>query len=126
MEEGWGFYWPPYKTPYCIKPDGKKIKHIVKHNCTYVIDYTAAGPVTAFPANNKSVPVRSGDVSAVPSTSQVPAPAPEVVDEIEVVLDEKIEDRGIEVELGLRSQAKSLKHLLTHMPNNPYCLLHAR
>ena len=121
VEEGWGFYWPPYTPPYYVKPDGKKVKHIVKRNFPYVIDYTAEGPVTALPANNQSAPKQAGNVSAVPPTSQVPAPAPEVVDEIEVVVDEKIEDRGIEVELGLRAQAHSLKHLLTHMPNNPYC-----
>ena len=59
MNLGYGFYWPPYKPPFYIKPDGMRIPHIVKNNCPYIIDETMKEYQEQFP---EAFPVITGPI----------------------------------------------------------------
>jgi len=102
MTMGYGFVWRPGRNPFMITNTGKKIN-------LEVIDYIPYLPVT------KSVACAAG-VSNGDDNSGQPIPAEEAVAEAEDTYE--IIDCG---KRDLKAEAKTTKHLLTHLPKNPFC-----
>ena len=101
---GYHFVWRPYKRPYIITPGGKKITLEVINNVPYlpVVKSTpcAAGPVAGgvISENAEVIPVANNEISGD--------------DEFELLESNKRD---------LKTEAKSVNHMLTHLPKNPFC-----
>ena len=104
MNLGYHFVWRPYKRPYIITPGGKKITLEVINNVPYlpVVKSTpcAAGPLAggAISGNAGVDSVTKNDISGD--------------DEFELLENSKRD---------LKAEAKSVTHMLTHLPKNPFC-----
>ena len=127
VDHDWSFIWPANDTPYFKKPNGQKIKLRVKDYVPY-LPSTSGIAMTAIGYKYEKHASGNGKSSYIPiptSPSVEEAPdesaeaEPEAVD-ARLVPDPPAEkrDRG---EQALRQEAKSLAHLLTHVPMNPFC-----
>ena len=84
LDEGFGFYWPPYRKPFFVKPDGTKLQCRLRGRVP-IIGGEFSG--YAFPAKSK---VNSG-AQALPK-----APSDARVDDDGADLDEWLEELGRE------------------------------
>ena len=127
IDHDWSFIWPSNDTPYFKKPNGQRIKLQVKDYVPY-LPSTSGMAMTAIGHKYEERASGNGKSSYIPiptSPSVEEAPhesaetEPEAVD-ARLVPDPPGEkrDRG---EQALRREAKSLVHLLTHVPKNPFC-----
>ena len=85
LDEGYGFYWPPYCKPFFVKPDGKKLHCRLR------------GRVPVFGGGSYAFPARS----QVNSGAQALSEAPSSVEDGQEDLDEWLGElgrEGIEVE----------------------------
>ena len=117
-EQGWGFYWPPYSAPVFVKPCGKIIKHIVKNSCPYIID--SGMKSYAMPSVSSTSPARVADQMAERADGALHDESDKKSAEVKPVSDEDLEEPLTRIE-RLKLEARSLDHLLTHVPKNPYC-----
>jgi hypothetical protein len=98
MLHGYSFVWHPAKQPYLVTPKGKKVVLEVIDNVPYL-------PLS------KSTPCAAAPAAAGENTSDQPLEAE--IDEVYEVLDTGKRD--------LKAEAKSIEHMLTHLPKNPHC-----
>ncbi len=95
MRGRYGFYWDPYKRPYTLSPQGYRIDLEVENFVPYLREYYQK---TAAPAR------------VVDKGIELDPEPPEAV--------------GIQLspaQLRLQREAKSVKHMLIHLPANPFC-----
>ena len=144
MLDGYHLHWPAGKSPYLIDPNGQRIDMEVERYVPYISAETvpkgAAGPSVpaASPLSNVNHSDLEGDVQSpataagsssdpVPPSIVPPPPVPPGLDEmseeesIDSDLDETIDPSAPEREKELRREARSLEHLMTHLPKNKYC-----
>ena len=100
MHEGFSFIWRAGKRPYMTGPNNTKIELEVEGDIPYLIDDSFQISCVAEEIVEQVEPADPGDPSAV---LQEPAEVRETKD-----------DR-------LKKEATSIQHLLTHMPQNPFC-----
>ena len=102
MTMGYGFVWRPGRNPFMITNTGKRI-HLE------VIDYIPYLPVT------KSIACAAGVSKTVDGNEN-----PELAEEADAEAGDTYEviDCG---KRDLKAEAVSVKHLLTHLPKNPFC-----
>ena len=100
MHEGFSFIWRAGKRPYMTGPNNTKIELEVEGDIPYLIDNSFQISCVAEEIVEQVEPADPGDPSAV---LQEPAEVRETKD-----------DR-------LKKEATSIQHLLTHMPQNPFC-----
>ena len=122
IDAGWSFHWPAFSRPYFKKPDGTKVKLEVQDYVPYLPSSTGI----AMTAIGQPLAVRSGE--PVPMIPLPSAPAEEVVpvEEDEVIMDERLVAKPLDEKRGRgtnapKEEAKSIQHLLTHTPKNPFC-----
>ena len=125
-----------------IKPDGKRIEFEVdEHDVPYLLEHRATAVPAQMPTNKKNVQPTATQIaenraqsdqrlrSILRETGPVPEPIgrtdspPEPVEydysEIDEENDRDLRRRGDKE--FLIEDAKSLTHLCTHLPKNPYC-----
>jgi hypothetical protein len=122
MEEGYCFVWNAGQAPVLHLPSGKKVNLEVDG----YVPYLRSKRAEACPASSSS---SSGDkIPTAPHALQgAEAQAPEQAEPVaaEAAAEPQEEDEG--GVLGkpsgkpLKEEALSLRHLMTHMPKNPYC-----
>ena len=112
MRDGWGFYWKPYTPPVFIKPDGTVIPHIMHGYCPFVVD-----PVMR---NYALSATRDDEASEEPAVEKQAEEEPKDENGQAVEAEEELKRLPTKAEL-LKAEATSLRHLLNHMPKNPYC-----
>ena len=132
LEMGYSFHWPSgSKSPFFVLPESNQRVHLqVVDYLPYLVDehntegLTAGTPTSALPVR-ESTPASSSSTApgADPSTGSGP-PAVEVTtaagnggegeDEQEPEMTKSVKEQ-------LQAQAKSLGHLMSHQPFNPFC-----
>jgi len=108
MTLGYAFIWRPGRKPFIITNTGKRIT-------LEVIDYIPYLPVT------KSVACAAATSSVQNAEA---AEEGDYYDGQSVTDKNDVEDTYEVVNVGkrdLRAEAKTIKHLLTHLPKNPFC-----
>jgi len=131
MISGFGFYWPPFQSPYLITPDRKrKIRCTIENYVPFVCKTSGViCPLTEGGSSSSGVqrPASSGvpdqgssvmmskDFAKAVNPAGQKGPAAEVKDEVP----ENYQDPD-DIPL-LKLEAQSLHHQLTHLPKNPYC-----
>ena len=139
MQQGYSFHWPASKSPYFVKPGGEKIVCDVHAFVPYVrhreptwAERAAAAPAVSDPTSGSfakrarfgevPVAVGGGNAPATPGptepsavTSGSGAPPPDVTVEEGVPDDEP---KGLP---NTPKEAKTIRHLLTHLPKSSRC-----
>ena len=151
MEHGYRFSWDPYQIPRFFDPSGREITVELINNIPYLLptetQIVAANTgrhkfYSAFPApivvREKVVAAGSDgeddlrvmfpslaednvdgrDVVERPSSSRAPTAGAKSKAKASAKARPSVPPRE---ERDLRAEAKSLKHLMTHLPKNPYC-----
>ena len=151
MEHGYRFSWDPYQIPRFFDPSGREIKLELINNIPYLLptetQIVAANTghhkfYSAFPApivvHEKVVAAGGDDEDDL--RVMFPSLAEDNVDSMNVAK-KSLSSRApaakakskakanakarpsvpLREERDLRAEAKSLKHLMTHLPKNPYC-----
>ena len=142
IEKKWHFEWPGGSfAPFAIKPDGTIIWFVVREYVVYlqqrcdahVAAYASAMAASARVKHASKGPPRQGDPEEPPPEGADPLPEPPVPppDDADAVPDPPQplpEGAGKEIELrrarrrrNLFEESRSIQHLLTHTPTNPYC-----
>ena len=130
MEQGFGFYWHPYKEPVIVHPDTKTIiKCAVQDYVPYVVE--ADGVVCPLAAEQPTISTSSSsrdpprDESQLQSAKNSPALANGSIIEPGHEEQPPTENKVTKVNKDdvplLEIEATSDYHLLTHTPKNPYC-----
>ena len=149
MEQGGKFEWLPGQTPTLTLRDGRVVRFTVEHNVPYMLDVTYNPEPTVY-ADGSSAPAKAvktkidkllkpkpskgkyaskavdkeGDASGnadEPPEVEIPQDVgdppeitdPEVLCQLAPLSDGKRRD--------LWRESKSIRHLMTHLPKNPYC-----
>ena len=141
MQDGYAFEWLPLTTPTLTTPSGRRIDLVVEGNVPYLASVSPAVPVLCprpVAGQDKAVTVDGqggepwwdeGDVYAgrplgASSSSAHLADEPATPDEVQPpVLDANEtgdEPLGTE-QLDKMAEALTVKHLMTHVPKNPWC-----
>ena len=126
IRDKWHFEWPAGSyAPFAVKPDGSIVWFIVRDYVLFLQktrDVTAMAAVTSIVAVAKrkvtstGPPVEDEDPVVPPEGGEPlppPPPAPDGADDLEA--------RRAARRRHLYDEAKSVRHLLTHTPANPYC-----
>jgi hypothetical protein len=139
MLHGYSFHWPASKSPYFVKPDGEKIVCDVHSYVPYIrhreptwSERAAAAPATATLSGNAALrrprfndagdSAGGGHAPALPGSSLSPVPPPSPVDTTSSEDgEERTPDTGRKAIPNTLAEAKSLRHLLTHLPKNDHC-----
>ena len=137
LEHGYRFVWEPFAEPKFYDPHGTPVRIEVINNIPYLIpsETTVVSnkyrQQPLYSALSATVMLRdkvvapgessgSGGSGAEPSSSSRGAPpAPPVEEEVPPPPD--AEHREDSAKRDLKMEAKSLSHLLTHLPKNPHC-----
>ena len=150
MREGYHFEWKPYSPPTLITPSGLVIELVVEEDVPYLASNALNGNWVQGPgvasgdahAPAGTATISSGEASpAVPGTDKAEAPHEIVAPPAPVSGgaasggahadgdgaapggasedDDDADDVG--VPRDLKAEAVSLRHLMTHMPKNPWC-----
>ena len=133
MEQGYGFWWPPFETPKLIKPDGGEINFEVEN---YVPFLTERAPHAALPASKDEEEPTSKLASVqIERSVTFPDNAPSGGEMIclecvspEGVMLQQCESSATapapppdEFQRDLVAEACSIAHLMSHLPKNPHC-----
>ena len=139
MNQGYSFIWSAGESPYFITPQNRVLNMEVIGDIPYIRRgsilcqprdaedsdyYVPHGGSHAAPAASSDEPVESDGVAEEAGEGEViPIPEPPAPPEADPPPPggEEGEDIGEEGRRNLRMEAKSLHHLLTHRPHNPYC-----
>ena len=115
MELGYSFIWRGWQRPYLVCPNGKKIELEVMHNVPYLPETSfwpsGSTPQTLYDCavgtklDPSKTTIDEADSTSVPVEVEPPLEATD----------------GAKEYLTLRNEAKSLRHLMTHLPFNKYC-----
>ena len=127
MVDGYSFHWQKFKNPYLISPNGYKIELEVENFCPYLREYYATAP--AVEQEEQEVveqPRVDQPAVAQPDAGQSIVQEPEAHDSLEEpeaqdLLKRSKENKLTAKELLVLQESRSLKHLLCHMPQNPFC-----
>ena len=106
MVHGYDFVWIAFKRPFIVTPSGKRI-------VLEVIDHVPYLPISKSSPCAPSVPIAAE--SAIPSIDDAELGVPENEDDEDVYELREVRKRD------LHTEAKSMRHLLTHLPKNPHC-----
>ena len=109
MNEGYSFVWKNNRQPYLIDSKGIKIPLEVEGDIPYLIDDSKPSYACPVPAESaEEAPSEHEQQEEVPSSGDA---------EGELGESEKPESKNEK----LKREACSLSHLMTHMPQNPFC-----
>ena len=104
MEEGFGFYWPPYSKPILVLPNGNVVPHEVDDYLPYIVEpYEYSIASSSKPAIGLPVTKASGDIPG----AATPVGGSQEQQEASV-------EAGEEAAPKLKADPKSLEQLLTH------------
>ena len=137
LEHGYRFVWQPFAEPKFYDPHGTPVRIEVINNIPYLFPsettvvsnkYRQQHLYSALPAavmlhDQVVAPGESsgsGGSGAASSSSSGDAPPDPPIDE-EVPPPPEAEHREDRVKRDLKMEAKSLSHLMTHLPKNPRC-----
>ena len=137
LEHGYRFVWEPFAEPKFYDPHGTPVPIEVIHN----IPYLYPSEITVVSNKSRQQPLYSalpatvmlhdkvvgcgessgsrGPGTAPSSSSRDVPPDPPVVEEAPPP--PEAEHREDRVKRDLKMEAKSLSHLMTHLPKNPHC-----
>ena len=134
MELGYTFIWRARQTPFLICPNGRRIDLVVKHNVPYLppsecrptrsiekdIDFECAVG-TKVDANRSHIDLAqpAGPSEHGGSSSSSAAPTANLGDEPDTA--PPVPEHSADEVYTLRQEAKTTRHLMTHLPFNPYC-----
>ena len=120
VDFGYSFRWDVFEVPILICPSGRTVKLDVINN----VPYLPKGPVM-FGAPNldacPAMPAMPGPVLALNDELYPAAPSEaDAPDEGGEIIEVK-HPEGYRTEAQLRAEAKTLQHMMTHLPKNPFC-----
>ena len=124
MVDGYEFHWPKFKKPYLISPNGYRIELEVENFAPYIREYYKSN-VAPAPVDQEAVGDAEQSLIAEPPSAQASEGLeahdsqgePSAEDLLQRLAQKKLTKR----ELAIYDESKSLKHLLCHMPQNPFC-----
>ncbi len=134
MELGYTFIWRARQTPFLICPNGKKIDLVVKHNVPYLppsecrptrsiekdLDFECAvGTKIDVKKSQFESSTPAGPSSHGGSSSSSAVPTANLDDESIPI--PPVPDQSDDEIYTLGQEAKTTRHLMTHLPFNPYC-----
>ena len=103
MLHGYSFVWHPAKQPFLVTPKGKKVVLEVIDNVPY-LPLSRSHPCAA------ATPFNPNELAEMATQEEI--------DESYEVLDSGKRD--------LKAEAKSIEHMMTHLPKNPHCSVCSR
>jgi hypothetical protein len=132
IDEQYGFYWPPGKWPYIVRPDGKRIDCVVQDYIPYVME---EGRGTACPlteggsSSSSSRPPRRDEGTSQPERGNPEEPEGGIDLTPGHAENNNNDDGDVPKTEALKKddmtltelEAQTLHHLLTHTPKNPSC-----
>ena len=139
MKDGYSFHWPASTSPYFITPEGKRIVCEVHAFVPYMnhrepawAGRAAAATAVSGPTNGQPAKkVRFAEVPADVGGGNAPAtPGPTEPSAVtsrpgasppDAAVDEDVPDDGSKGFPNTPEEAKTIQHLLTHLPKNTHC-----